>query len=204
MRWAWFFGLTLHHRNKAATLLTLESFHMTFTKSLTATAARVYVGTYAKYNDGSIAGKWLNLEDYADAEEFGEACKALHPTESDPEFMFQDWEGVPEGMIAESSINADFWDWVVLKDDDKKLLSVYREHCDRSGTLENARDAFMGVYESATDWAESYIDDCGMLEGMAENIKGYFNYESYARDAGLNGMTFADVGFDEVYVFNSI
>ena len=27
--------------------------------STTETEARVYVGTYAKYNSGSIAGKWL-------------------------------------------------------------------------------------------------------------------------------------------------
>ena len=28
-------------------------------------APRIYVGTYRKYNNGSIAGKWLELEDYA-------------------------------------------------------------------------------------------------------------------------------------------
>ena len=28
---------------------------------------RIYVGTYAKYNAGSIAGQWLDLEDYATA-----------------------------------------------------------------------------------------------------------------------------------------
>lgn len=167
-------------------------------------APRVYVGTYAKYNSGSIAGEWLNLEDYTDAGEFGDACKALHPDESDPEFMFQDFEGVPEGMMSESSIDADFWDWVVLEEDDKKLLSVYRENCDQSGTLENAQEAFMGVHESPADWAESFIDECGMLEGMAENLKGYFDYDSYARDARYNGMSFAEVGNGEVYVFNSI
>jgi hypothetical protein len=26
---------------------------------------RIYVGTYAKYNAGSIAGAWLDLDDYA-------------------------------------------------------------------------------------------------------------------------------------------
>src|SRR5690606_41483633 len=32
--------------------------------------ASIYVGTYGKYNAGSIFGKWLNLSDYADKEEF--------------------------------------------------------------------------------------------------------------------------------------
>ena len=71
--------------------------------------ARVYVGTYAKYNAGSLAGKWLTLADYKDKAEFIAACKALHKDEADPELMFQDWEGVPSWMISESSIDSEVW-----------------------------------------------------------------------------------------------
>ena len=52
--------------------------------------AKVYVGTYAKYNKGSLYGKWLDLSDYEDRDEFYEACRQLHKDESNPEFMFQD------------------------------------------------------------------------------------------------------------------
>ncbi len=54
--------------------------------------ARIYVGTYAKYNEGSIFGKWLDLSDYSDKDEFYETCRELHKDEEDPELMFQDWE----------------------------------------------------------------------------------------------------------------
>ena len=64
--------------------------------------ARIYVGTYAKYNGGSILGKWLDLSDYSDKEEFYEACRELHKDEQDPEFMFQDWEYIPSDLIGES------------------------------------------------------------------------------------------------------
>ena len=37
--------------------------------------AAIYVGTYAKYNAGSLFGKWFNLSDFADKDEFMEACK---------------------------------------------------------------------------------------------------------------------------------
>ena len=30
----------------------------------TQSTARVYVGTYEKYNNGSIAGAWIDLEDH--------------------------------------------------------------------------------------------------------------------------------------------
>lgn len=72
--------------------------------------ARVYVGTYRKYNEGSIDGAWLNLADYKSKNEFLEACRRLHKDEADPEFMFQDWEGIPSWMIRESSIDAEVWE----------------------------------------------------------------------------------------------
>lgn len=53
---------------------------------------KIYVGTYKKYNEGSIFGEWLNLSNYNDLEEFYNACKELHKDEHDPEFMFQDYE----------------------------------------------------------------------------------------------------------------
>ena len=37
--------------------------------------AKVYVGTYVKYNNGSLSGAWLDLSDYSDKEEFYEACR---------------------------------------------------------------------------------------------------------------------------------
>lgn len=71
--------------------------------------ARVYVGTYAKYNAGSLEGKWLNLADYANKAEFIAACLALHKDEADPELMFQGWEGIPSWMISEGHIDAEVW-----------------------------------------------------------------------------------------------
>ena len=56
--------------------------------------AKVYVGTYGKYNNGSLSGAWLDLSDYSDKEEFYEACRELHKDEEDAEYMFQDWENV--------------------------------------------------------------------------------------------------------------
>ena len=45
-------------------------------------AASVYVGTYAKYNNGSLFGAWLDLSDYSDKEEFYEACRELQDRKS--------------------------------------------------------------------------------------------------------------------------
>jgi antirestriction protein len=60
--------------------------------------ASVYVGTYGKYNSGSIEGGWLDLADYETYDEFLKACRNLHKNERDPEFMIQDSEGFPDGL----------------------------------------------------------------------------------------------------------
>ena len=59
------------------------------------TNLNIYVGTYQKYNEGSLYGKWIDLLDYSDLEEFYKDIRELHKDEDDPEFMFQDWE-VPQ------------------------------------------------------------------------------------------------------------
>ena len=68
-------------------------------ETTTLSEARVYVGTYGKYNNGSLFGAWLNLSDYLDKEDFYEACRELHKDEEDAEFMFQDWENVPGELL---------------------------------------------------------------------------------------------------------
>ena len=60
--------------------------------------ASVYVGTYGKYNNGSLAGGWLDLADYPKYSDFLAACRKLHKNERDPEFMIQDTEDFPDGL----------------------------------------------------------------------------------------------------------
>ena len=62
------------------------------------TTPSIYVGTYAKYNNGSIFGAWLDLTEYDDAEDFYKACAELHKDEQDPEFMFHSLYG-QRGLI---------------------------------------------------------------------------------------------------------
>ena len=59
---------------------------------------RIYVGTWAKYNAGSLSGEWLALKDYENYSELCEVMRAIHEDESDPEPMIQDCEDFPEGF----------------------------------------------------------------------------------------------------------
>ena len=79
--------------------------------------AQLYVGTYRKYNEGSIFGKWMTLSEYDNKEEFLAACHELHKDEDDPEFMFQDYDELPECFYCESYISPKFWDLLEATND---------------------------------------------------------------------------------------
>lgn len=71
-------------------------------EAVTFSEAKIYVGTYGKYNAGSIFGKQLDLSDYSDKDEFNEAYQKLHKDEEDTEYLYQDWENIPDSLIGES------------------------------------------------------------------------------------------------------
>ena len=87
--------------------------------------ARVYVGTYKKYNEGSLNGGWLNLADYATYGDFLRACKQLHKGEHDPEFMIQDSEDFPDGL--------DCMEWLSEQDFNDVKLAMREEAQENEG-----------------------------------------------------------------------
>lgn len=166
--------------------------------------ARIYVGTYAKYNGGSIFGKWLDLSDYSDKEEFYEACRELHKDEQDPEFMFQDWEYIPSDFIGESWLADNIFEIIEaideLDDDKKAAFEVWLNHGshdittkDIADLIRSFEDDFQGAYNDEEDYAYEIVDECYDLPEFA---KTYFDYAKFARD-----LFMGDYWFEDGYVF---
>ncbi|WP_286856624.1 MULTISPECIES: antirestriction protein ArdA [Sphingobacterium] len=154
------------------------------------TQASIYVGTYAKYNDGSIFGKWLKLSDYADRGEFYEACAELHSDEEDPEFMFQDYEHIPKGLIGESWLCENTFEVLEalgnLDDNDLEAFLIWcdNDHKDFSKSdidelISDFKDDYVAHYDSEEDFARELVEGRSDLSDFA---KEYFDYEAYARD----------------------
>lgn len=128
--------------------------------------ASVYVGTYGKYNNGSLDGKWMKLSDYSDKEEFLDACYELHSDEND-ELMFQDYENIPKEYIGESWISEKIWKLLEmlneLDDDEKELFCEWLEsYGDENSTVEDFRDAYLGTYRDI----EEFVRECGYGEEL--------------------------------------
>lgn len=162
--------------------------------------AKVYVGTYAKYNNGSIFGKWLEISDYSDKDEFYEACAKLHADEHDPEYMFQDWENIPEGMISECSISNQVFElWQYLKPlstSEREAFFIWFEN-DHSNfdkeeveeLVDEFKDNYRGAYESEKDFAEEYARETQELSDFGWQ---YFDSKSYANDLFIDSFWFSD------------
>lgn len=155
----------------------------------------IYVGTYYKYNCGSIAGKWLDLTEYSSKAEFYEACKELHKDEEDAEFMFQDWEHIPDFLISECSLDDDAFEYfeaIADMDDDKiEALEIYRDNIlgssyeiSVSDLLQQFEDSYQGYYSgnAEVDFAYDWVEQIGFLDNCPKSIAQYFDYEAYARD----------------------
>lgn len=163
------------------------------------TAPSVYVGTYAKYNNGDLTGEWVDLTQFSSKEEFLRYCHELHNDESDPEFMFQDYEGFPEEYYSESSIDERIWDYIEkCKEYDQGVVDAILENGD---SLDDVDDAI--VYPDCvdmTDVAIEMVKQMGGLETLGqETLQNYFDWQSFGRDLGYEGTFIPyDGGYIEI------
>ena len=152
------------------------------------TTPRLYVGTYAKYNNGSIAGEWVDLEQFDNAEDFYKYCKKLHKDEHDPEFMFQDYENIPNGFVDESWVSSTVWDIIDVLDDmgdnEKEAFLEYLENIsnlDVASVFDEFEEKYRGCYNSMYEFAENEFDELHLHE-IPENLQHYIDYNKYAND----------------------
>lgn len=108
---------------------------------LTILDAAVYCGTYKKYNEGSLNGGWLHLGRYQNGAAFLEACKKLHADESDPEFMYQDSEYLPDEFYSESCIYPEVFEVIqAIKQMNPDKQAAFADFCERGACIPDMFD----------------------------------------------------------------
>ena len=150
------------------------------------TTPRIYVGTYAKYSNGSINGAWLDVTEYANHAEFIEAAKGLHADEAAPELMYQTYEGFPNAFYSESSINPALWDYLAA-DGDAAAKAAYVSNTGE-WDADKFAESYYGKFDTDIDFAYQCVDDQCVLEGASELASRYFDYEAFARDGLIDGF----------------
>ncbi len=147
----------------------------------------VYVGTYGKYNNGSLRGRWVDLTKFANSKEFYAYCNKLHKDEpsGQRELMFQDYEHIPKIFIGESWISERFWDF--MKDnsypyDVKFAVADHVSDVDEYFKQIENISVYPGC-NNMTDVAWDIVKEFGLPQ-YADN---YFDYEKYGREMSWDG-----------------
>jgi antirestriction protein len=160
--------------------------------SNTTTVPSVYVGTYAKYNDGNIAGAWVDLTEFDDVGQLYDHIKELHKDEMDPEYRFQDFEGFPDTLYSESMGKDELSkliEWAKLSEQERELVDAYINATGEEfteDTLQSAEDSheFTTDNSSTMSTEEQYgyhMHECGVIE-IPDNLESYFDFEAFGRD----------------------
>lgn len=146
----------------------------------------IYVGTYGKYNSGSIFGAWLDLTTFKDEAEFFEVCRALHSDERDPEFMYQDFLNIPAAFRSMSGecidIAAVMEFYSEYDEEQRNIISEYWEEIDDSAHAADVleRHIYTGDF---SEFAEIEADEFITCAGGDNNIiSRYFDYAAWERD----------------------
>lgn len=155
----------------------------------------VYCGTYAKYNEGSLYGLWLDLTSFDSYDEFIEVCNQLHADEVDPELMFQDFGGFPSCLYSESCMDEETFDKIIeyanLSENEQEALDDYLSFHDFD--IEEFKCRYQGKWSSEIEFAEHIVNEFYDLDKMGI-LAQYFDYEAYARDIFGSSYDMGDNG----------
>ena len=155
----------------------------------TAVTPRIYVACLAAYNNGVLHGRWIDTDQ--DAEDIHaeiQAMLAASPVPGAEEFAIHDTENFGSARIGEYESIENVAAIAKLIVEHGELAAELIGH---AGVVDQAREMldeqYQGAFDSLTAWAEQLMEDTGQLDALPANIRGYFDYEAFARDAELGG-----------------
>jgi antirestriction protein len=168
-------------------------------------APAVYVGTYGKYANGSINGNWVDLKLFDDKEDFLRQCKEIHSDEDDPEFMFQDFQDIPEPFISEGFLSDNLFPFInAVQDWSEEYLAAFEIwaenfHYDIASStndiedlISDFNDQYMGDFSGVPGgpqraFAEELFDETER-PNLPERIQHLIDYDAFARDIFSDGF----------------
>ncbi|GEM_PF-5074935 len=177
-------------------------------------APEIYVSDYASYNNGSIVGKWFDLRDYYEIEEFiediVEMFKVLditHPLGygyKRESVMFQDWENIPKVFVESDRISPNFWKFMEIVGDkgwNEAQMNFALQSAD-SYDLSNEEADLESIFGNIhVDEVEKYqlakhylIHWLGLSEEDAEKLENCINEDYCIRVMKHSGATIECIG----------
>jgi antirestriction protein len=186
---------------------------------MTEDTPKIYVASLADYNAGSLRGEWLNLDDYASADELLAAIGAMlknldaehgleygQPRE---EWAVHDYEGFPERFYSEYMGFARVYEWLELtadmSDERKEALEIFVNNGHDADSFDNYYLGYHGgeaAYDddkTAQEFVETMFWESHTKEEIPTSVRNYIDFAAMARDQTYSG----DIWVNSGHVFRS-
>ena len=160
-------------------------------------APALWVGCLAAYNAGTLHGEWMQAsastaEMYAAIQEILKASPEPHAEE----WEIMDTDNLPPRI---GSLDRAAAYVAALEELDRAdAADIVAAWVDWRGwddlDAAHIQDAYLGQFDSVKDYAEQYADGCGLLDGLPENLRPYFDFAAFARDLELSGDVYEGKG----------
>jgi antirestriction protein len=182
----------------------------------TTDTVRAWVGCLGCYNNGDLVGEWLTADDCGDLVAAGLARSGVYVSGSSAEFCrrcgadefwVMDHEGLPAAVLSGECSPWQFHELATAWEsvESPEMVAAWLGDCGETVTgknltelAERAGKDYTGC-ETAEEYAEEFVRDCGDLAQVPEYLHQYINYASYAHDMKCNGELYEREG----YVFRS-
>lgn len=158
---------------------------------------KIFISNLKEYNEGQIIGEWVDLP----CEGLEEVLDKISNNGND-ELFISDYETDISGLKVSEYDNIlelnDMTEEIEeMREDELIAFQAYLEQYanNMEQALEEVRQGNYRIYyncDNMEDVAYQVVNDCGLLDGVPETIKGYFDYEAYGRDIDIEG-TFIQV-----------
>lgn len=181
---------------------------------------RIYVASLSDYNAGRLHGEWVDAtqdpEDIlADIQEMlraspsnrrrGVQVAVPRPKQVAEEWAIHDFENFAGLQLNEHESLADISRAAQFIEEYGDRAGPVIEHVGGLSYLDEAEDLlddkYMGSYEDLEEWAVQELED--LIEALPEQLRYYFDYKSFARDAEMSGEIFSIEAEGELHIFSN-
>lgn len=125
-------------------------------------------------------------------------CNGIGKVPSAEEWAVHDYDDVPGEWGEHPDLDklCEFVETLEeLDDTEREAFIAYRDNEGDQVTVDSFRDAYAGQHDSWEAFAQEYVEESGLLQGVPDTLARYFDFEGYGRDMRLGGDAYEVDGF---------
>ena len=179
----------------------------------TAIEPRAWIGCLTCHNHGDIVGDWYAATEAADVTIAGvhTGHDVNHRIRGCDELWVFDHEHIPvRGEM--DPLRAAEWGARITEvpAEQRAAFIAWARTDDRVLDAENLpsisafNERYRGTWETFRDYAEHLVEKLGVLDGVSDEARRYFDYDAYAHDISYDYTTIACDDGDSIHIFRDL